>query len=135
MYRVAEAAFQSTARRLSACLAHDEREQLRQCSTITDVFAVLNGACHQLCGSEKGKKVETVAKSIHHYSKCIDIICQSHPEYAALVWGSLRLLLQVGRRRELSLVWSKRVDVPFIDISELLRFVQQLVKNATEDWG
>lgn len=91
--RLAEATYRKTLQELHACLTNGEREQLQQSRTVSDIFAVLNKACLGL-HSEKGMKV---AKAIDHYSKCIDIICQSHPEYAALVWGSLKLLLQVVR--------------------------------------
>ena len=48
--------------------------------------------------SQSLSKIGTVVKSLEQYFKAVDVIIQSHPEYAALVWGAMRFVLQVCRR-------------------------------------
>jgi hypothetical protein len=41
-------------------------------------------------------RITKVVKSLEQYFKAVDIIIQSNPEYAALVWGAIRFLLQAS---------------------------------------
>ncbi len=41
------------------------------------------------------KKFVKLTSSIFGYSKIVDVVAQSNPELTAMVWGVLRLLLQV----------------------------------------
>jgi len=41
------------------------------------------------------KRVKAFSDNLKHYFDVIGILIQSHPEYAALVWGAVRLVLQV----------------------------------------
>jgi hypothetical protein len=41
------------------------------------------------------QRLSNFSKSLGHYFDVIGVLVQSHPEYAALAWGALRLVLQV----------------------------------------
>ena len=41
------------------------------------------------------RKVESFAKKLNGFFPVIDIFVSSHPEYAALAWGAIRLVFQV----------------------------------------
>lgn len=41
-------------------------------------------------------RIGKVVQNFEQYFKAVDIIIQAHPEYAALVWGAMRFLLQVS---------------------------------------
>jgi hypothetical protein len=42
------------------------------------------------------KKIRKFNGALEPYFAVVDILIQSHPDYAALVWGALRLVLQVS---------------------------------------
>jgi hypothetical protein len=46
--------------------------------------------------SQSINRVGKVVQSLEQYFKAVDIIIQSNPEYAALVWGAMRFLLQAS---------------------------------------
>jgi len=49
--------------------------------------------------AERQKWLRTIgsfAASLTPFNEAIGIFVSSHPEYAALVWGTLRLIMQVG---------------------------------------
>jgi hypothetical protein len=41
------------------------------------------------------RRVKALNDSLGHYFAVIGTLVQSHPEYAALLWGAVRLVLQV----------------------------------------
>ncbi|KAJ8109541.1 hypothetical protein OPT61_g7388 [Boeremia exigua] len=46
--------------------------------------------------SESISRIGKVVQNFEKYFKAVDIIIQAHPEYAALVWGAMRFLLQLA---------------------------------------
>ena len=42
-----------------------------------------------------GKWVTKLAERVMHYSKVMDVLAQYHPEYTALAWGAMKIILMV----------------------------------------
>ncbi|KAI9887893.1 MAG: hypothetical protein M1823_000281 [Watsoniomyces obsoletus] len=95
--QAAEAAYRAALRDFQSRLSDKERNKLRSFQTIQDVFSVVNEARVSKCSREDGgSTAERVSRTLNVYAKSIDIIVSSNPEYAALLWGSMRFLLQVS---------------------------------------
>jgi hypothetical protein len=48
------------------------------------------------CSRSKGKgKLQSLVEILDHYSPILDVLSQSHSDYTALLWGTMRWLLQV----------------------------------------
>lgn len=102
---VAEAAFQRAKQFHQATFEHKKAESwLSESSTISDVLRILETSHHRYEAKKSSRsKVVTYAGSwwkiaasrISHYGQVVDTFVSSNPEYAALVWGALRFLLQV----------------------------------------
>ena len=45
------------------------------------------------------RKVDAFCKTVEPYFRVIDILVSSHPEYAAIVWGAVRLVFLVRGTR------------------------------------
>ena len=50
------------------------------------------------------KKIKQLNNGLKHYFEVVGIVVQSHPEFAALAWGAMRLVLQVSAVR---LAWAR----------------------------
>ena len=49
------------------------------------------------------RKIDTFCKRVEPYFKVIDILVSSHPEYAGIVWGAVRLVFLVRGSRSSTL--------------------------------
>jgi hypothetical protein len=75
-----------------------ERAQFEHCYSSDDLLKSIGKVA-----ADKGegrlrvhlKKVRLFSERLEPYFETIGIIVQSHPEFAALAWGALRLVLQV----------------------------------------
>ena len=42
-----------------------------------------------------------------YYGKVLDMLAQHHPEYVALAWGTVKLVLTVSRRHSFAILFYK----------------------------
>ena len=81
-------------------LSDEERSQLRA-EGVPDATAAINLTtridrdCNDRRSRCMGPRLITVLESIQQFSTTVDTIISSHPEYAALVWGGVKLALLV----------------------------------------
>ena len=71
-----------------------------QGASVKDVLSVVETAKRKY--DEKSKEhtgmrrsLEKISLRIMHYSKVLDTLAQHHPEYVALAWGAVKLVLTV----------------------------------------
>lgn len=82
-------------------LTDDQRSNLNKLRAIPDANAVLvftsqlDMSTTQRNRPNKGTRLTSVLQFIRESSVIIDTFVSSHPEIAALVWGSVRLTIQV----------------------------------------
>jgi hypothetical protein len=82
-------------------LTDDERKQLQQIKAVPDAFAALeftaklDASDSTRRGRSIGTRVYSMLQSIQRFSTIVDIFVSSHPDIAALVWGSFKLTLLV----------------------------------------
>lgn len=83
-------------------LTEDQRTALKKIKSIPDADAVLVFTAELDCSpsqQRKGRGIATrlhsVLQSVREFSAVIDTFVSSHPEIAALVWGSVKLTIQV----------------------------------------
>ena len=86
-------------------LTDDQRTALKTIKTIPDADAVLVFTAELDYSSRhsKGRSIATrlhsVLQSVREFSAVIDTFVSSNPEIAALIWGSVKLTIQVRRVR------------------------------------
>ncbi|KAH6621545.1 hypothetical protein B0J18DRAFT_229731 [Chaetomium sp. MPI-SDFR-AT-0129] len=81
-------------------LTEDQRTELKNIKSIPDADAVLVFTAQlDLSQRRRGRSIATrlhsVLQSVREFSAVIDTFVSSHPEIAALVWGSVKLTIQV----------------------------------------
>lgn len=92
--------FEEARQEFLASLSERERHMLHQNGTADQMIESMR----KLDDGSKGRSwtrrvlrcVNSLRDTLEPYFKVVDILVQSHPEYAALVWGSVRLVFQVG---------------------------------------
>jgi hypothetical protein len=69
---------------------------------VKDVFSVVETAKKEYEDRSREHKhtgmrqsLERLSSRIMYYSKVMDTLAQHHPEYVALVWGAMKLVLTV----------------------------------------
>jgi hypothetical protein len=84
-------------------ISAEERAQLTQCGS---ALALLEDLRQLKVVSKNTKRctklmrgVKTLADALMPYFKVIEILCGSKPEVANIVWGTIRLLLEVSAWR------------------------------------
>lgn len=82
-------------------LTDDERKQLQQIKKVPDASAALI-FCAKLDASNMtrrgrsiGARAFSMLQSVQQFSAIVDTFISSHPDVAALVWGSVKLTLLV----------------------------------------
>ena len=82
-------------------LSDDQRRELRRSKTIPDADAVLvfTAGLDASQGGRRGRSVASnlysVLQSVRDFSAIVDTFVSSHPEIAALFWGSVKLAMSV----------------------------------------
>ncbi|UPK89587.1 hypothetical protein LCI18_000522 [Fusarium solani-melongenae] len=95
---IAKAAFESVKKHLeqSKSLTDKDKALLQSSSSREDVQRVVASEMAKYearAESSKTRKwLERFSEAICHYSKVLDVFVQHHPEYVALVWGTMKLL-------------------------------------------
>jgi hypothetical protein len=90
-------------------LTDDERKQLQQIKGVPDASAVLvftaklDASNSTRRGKSIGARVYLMLQSVQKFSAIVDTFVSSHPDVAALVWGSVKLTVLV--RHPLRLSW------------------------------
>ena len=71
-------------------------------ASVQDVFTMVETAKTEYDGKSRGRKhtgmrqsLERLSSRIMYYGKVMDTLAQHHPEYVALVWGAMKLILTV----------------------------------------
>ncbi len=89
-------------------LTGEQRRKLVKIGAVRDAQAVMIFTAqlereNQLKkGSGIASRVLSILQSVHSFSTVVDTFVSSHPEIAALVWGSIKLTMLVsGTRREM----------------------------------
>jgi len=85
------------------CLDPEQKKKLEAIKAVPDAHAVAEFT-HQLDQENAKRKSRCVAarispllESIQQFSGVIETFISSHPQIAALIWGSIKLVLQVSR--------------------------------------
>lgn len=89
-------------------LTDDERKQLQQIKAVPDASAALvftaklDTSNSTRRGKSIGARAYSMLQSIQQFSAIVDTFISSHPDIAALVWGSVKLTLLVSHPSRLS---------------------------------
>ena len=92
--------FEQAIEQFHASLAPKERSLFSKCNSADELLSTVEDLEIIKKSRESSRLVRRVKlfnDSLGHYFAVIDILVQSHPEYAALAWGAVRLVLQVFR--------------------------------------
>ena len=112
-----EEAFEAARAKFAAELTQDPRKAAIAYSAaslrgVQDAVAQsLNQYQTQRKGSKAHRWLEKLSQRIHFYGGIVDVYAQHHPEYVALVWGSIKFLLTVCALYSLCAFW-QRTDKP-----------------------
>ena len=94
------AVFEDMQVRFLTSLPPRERKLFEHCSSPEQMVAETSKlaviADDHIRGTKLIGKIKSFTEKIKPYFEVIDIIVQSHPEYAAIAWGAFRLVLQVS---------------------------------------
>ena len=112
MARVADDAFNAAKEHFqqSSILSDREKAIVSSASCIEDVQqAVADSLAQYEAKSESSKTrkwLQKASEMLCHYGTILDVFVQHHPEYVALVWGTMKLLFVVsilshGRQQEI----------------------------------
>lgn len=83
-------------------LTLDQRRELQAVKTVPDADAVLvftaqlDAKTSNRRGPSLASRVYSVLQSVRDFSAIVDTYVSSHPEIAALVWGSVKLTMLVS---------------------------------------
>lgn len=87
-------------------LPEKERKRYSPCSSAQDLLDglskldVMSKKLQKAPSNRVVKGIKTFSVRLQPYFAIIDVFIQSNPTYAAIIWGSLRLVLQVWKRSE-----------------------------------
>jgi hypothetical protein len=90
------------------CLNPEQKAKLQAIKAVPDAHAVAEFT-HQLDQENARRKSRCVAarispllESIQQFSGVVETFVSSHPQVAALIWGSVKLVLQVSQSYQVS---------------------------------
>ncbi|KAJ9605959.1 hypothetical protein H2200_009808 [Cladophialophora chaetospira] len=92
-------AFEDAKARFASDLTEDRRQDdaLHLVSYVQDVLDVVNKSMEEYQSQRENSKVrkwlERLSRRIRFYDGVLDVLAQFHPEYTALVWGSIKFLI------------------------------------------
>ncbi|KAI1198722.1 hypothetical protein F5X97DRAFT_342416 [Nemania serpens] len=95
---LAEKAFQAVRKYFeeSGSLSEQDRALLKDKSSIESMQQVVAASLKQYASEHQSKKtikwLLKLSETIVHYGEVLDVFVQHHPEYVALVWGTMKLL-------------------------------------------
>jgi hypothetical protein len=94
-------AFEDAKAKFASDLTEDHRKDEVACSatSLQDVHDVVSKSMMEYQSQRKDSKarkwLERLSHRIYLYSGVLDVLAQHHPEYLALVWGSIKFLTMV----------------------------------------
>ena len=89
-------------------LTDDERKQLQQIKEVPDASAALiftaklDASNTTRRGRSIGARAYSILQSVQQFSAIVDTFVSSHPDVAALLWGSVKITLLVRHLSRLS---------------------------------
>jgi hypothetical protein len=95
-------AFEDAYNRFCNSLPKEERKLYAPCAKSEDVVDAIHKLQEHVRQRQKQRLIQSVSKvalvvtSFEQFFKVVDIMIQSNPTHAALIWGALRFVLQVG---------------------------------------
>ncbi|KAF7540798.1 hypothetical protein G7Z17_g12106 [Cylindrodendrum hubeiense] len=99
-----EDSLENAIRSFESVLTDDERTRLRYIKAIPNADAAMTFTA-QLDESNRSRKGRSIASRLHdflqsvrEFSAVVDTFVSSHPETAALVWGSVKLTVLVSTK-------------------------------------
>jgi hypothetical protein len=94
VYSIATEAYTIAHRSLQKTLSRDELSQIQATSSVKDLHDIATKTQNL---SRRGTgRIRNMVQTLDQYSGVLDIVSQWHPEYSALVWGSIKWLLLVA---------------------------------------
>jgi hypothetical protein len=100
----AAAVFATAAQRFYDQLSQDEKENFQSLDNPSDMIASIEQ--HIIVLKSQGsrtarllnccRKIEQFSKAMEPFFKIVDMFISSHPDWAAIVWGAIRMVFQVG---------------------------------------
>ncbi|KAF2802196.1 uncharacterized protein BDZ99DRAFT_402242 [Mytilinidion resinicola] len=97
--RLIEEAFDEAKAKFASDLTQDDRkaEIASSATSLQDVQATVSESMTKYLSQRKESKawrwLERLSHRIHFYGSVLDVFAQHHPEYVALVWGSIKFLI------------------------------------------
>jgi len=104
-------AFKEAVERFASHLTQDDWkvEIARSQGNIQDIQALVHDSLAKYSDERRfpraQKWLHRALSKIHHYGNIVDVFVQHHPEYVALVWGAMKVLLVVGGSNVLLLMF------------------------------
>lgn len=94
--RIASEAYNAVLRSLGRTLSKDELHQIRETSSIQQLYNVATSTQNLVCKNRGARRVQNFVRILDHYTGVLDILSQAHPEYSCLVWGTIKWLLRIS---------------------------------------
>jgi hypothetical protein len=94
--RIASEAYNVVLRSLGRTLSKDEFHQIRETSSIQQLYNVATSAQNLVCKNRGAGRVQNFVTILDHYSGVLDILSLVHAEYSCLVWGTIKWLLRIS---------------------------------------
>ncbi|KAI8721314.1 hypothetical protein NCS52_00578600 [Fusarium sp. LHS14.1] len=120
----------------STSLTDQEKSILRSASSLEDVQKAVASTMAKYEAKAESSKTrkwhQRFSEAICHYSQVLDVFVQHHPEYVALVWGTMKLLFitVVNHTETLKLLSKSLFEVaqrlPLVEILSLLSPTKQI---------
>ena len=92
---VATEAYNTAVKTLSSTLSTSELADVQATKSIEELHAVAEQVQISFSHSKRKGRLQSLVEILDHYSPVLDVLSQSHSEYTALLWGSMKWLLQV----------------------------------------
>jgi hypothetical protein len=98
---MSEIVFSAAHDRFLESLPDDERMLYSPCSSANDLLEglkkleVITKQSQRHCGNLLLSQVKKFSERLQPYFEIVDIFIQSNPQFTAIVWGALRLVLKV----------------------------------------
>ena len=88
-------AYKTAIQALSSTLSTGELAEVQATKSIEELHAVAEQVQILFSRSKRKGRLQSLVEVLDHYSPVLDVLSQSHSDYTALIWGSMRWLLQI----------------------------------------
>ncbi|KAI0867543.1 hypothetical protein GGS24DRAFT_495258 [Hypoxylon argillaceum] len=122
-------------------LDSDQQSTLSSIKSVPDADSILiftaqlDLANRNRKGRSIGSRLYTVLSSVRNFCTVVDVFVSSHPEVAALVWGSVRMTMQIAAIIRCCKQVIKATQQPWINqtLSAMLGYFDEEFKSDMED--